>query len=284
MTWPDFDPSRLPPEKRAEIGFTAETAAEGERLKAERATADHSTNADTDAYIAWATANRAADIDALKQFSTSLYTVASGSIDRARAGAELVQKASAAIAVLYTGALALTFSVTDNPLPARGVLTPLFLGLAVVLSTAYIAYLGPKQGFTPGPKPALGLEPKTFERLNAFVSLTHRIATARVGALRASVVALGVGLIFIAAPFVDLGSQSRSLSDIPADSPLSWSTLENSTAPDAVVAAEVSELSRQRAAYLEPEPNTAADLTILGLGALLGLLAVAFVPRALSRG
>jgi len=51
-----------------------------------------------------------------------------------------VQKAAAAIAALYTPLLGVVFSVNDNPLPSRGVIPVLFLGLAILSSTAYLAY------------------------------------------------------------------------------------------------------------------------------------------------
>ena len=62
----------------------------------------------------------------------ALLDVAKGTLDRARANADLVQKASAALVPLYTGALALAFSVGDHPLPLRGLIPTILLGLAVV--------------------------------------------------------------------------------------------------------------------------------------------------------
>lgn len=64
-----------------------------------------------------------ADLDADREsaaaLSEAIMTVAQGSVDRARAGAEFVQKGATAIVALYTGALTLVFSVTGNPLPRR---------------------------------------------------------------------------------------------------------------------------------------------------------------------
>ncbi len=154
-----------------------------------------------------AAADRAADLASLQAFATSLTTLAVGAVDRARSGADTVQKASAAIVTIYTGILGFVFVASDNPLPTRGVLAPVFLGAAVVLSTAYLAYVDGREASTRGPEAVGGVEPKVLARVNATVAAAaSAISTRRSYALRASVVALGVGLVYIVLPFVDLGS------------------------------------------------------------------------------
>lgn len=277
-SWPAHDPSELEAAKAAEIVVTAQAADVGEARKSRYATDAHEETAETDSFIAWATANRQAEITDLNNFTTALYTVSTASVDRSRAAAELVQKASAAIAALYTGAITLAFSVTDNPLPARGALTPIFLGLAVVLSTAYVAYIGPKQGYSPGPEPTVGLEPKAFERLNAFLAFTHRIATRRSGALRASVIALGVGLVYIAAPFIALGTpEGKDFADL--DHSLQWASID-SGAPDPLLTAQAAELAAARNAATSTAIDRTGDFIVLIAGLIVGGLLVGFLPRA----
>lgn len=77
----------------------------------------------------------AAKIALEKSFVDHIFDVAKGSIDRARAGAEKVQTAATAIAGLYTTVLGVSFSVTEKPLPGRGLIAPIFLGAAIVAST-----------------------------------------------------------------------------------------------------------------------------------------------------
>jgi hypothetical protein len=276
--WPPHDPNQLGAAKAAEIVVTAQAATVSEEKKSRFGIDAHEETAETDSFIAWATANRQAEIADLNTFTTALYTVSTASVDRSRTAAELVQKASAAIAVLYTGAITLAFSVTDNPLPARGALTPIFLGLAVVLSTAYVAYIGPKQGYSPGPQPTVGLEPKAFERLNAFIAFTHKIATRRSGALRASVVALGVGLVFIAAPFIALGTpEGKDYTDL--DESLQWASIEPG-APDPVLSAQAAELASARKDATSAAVDRTGDLIVLLGGLLVGGLLVGFLPGA----
>lgn len=301
--WPDFDEKALGPQERAKLIYEAKVASIREGIKAD---VDHQyerlgaseddaidsakairdariarEKAQSDAFDSWATANRAADIANLQKFHDSMSSVATGSIDRARAGADLVQKASAAIATLYTGILALVFSVTDNPLPSRGVLAPLFLGLAVVLSTAYTAYLGPTEGLTPGPKPVLGLEPKSFQRLNTIIRVASGIATRRSGYLRASVVSLGVGLAFIVLPFISFGSSLQPTSASQATP--EWPPPPTTNAPTELNAilyeAQVQEIAAARAEAASSTREN--DTLVLIVGLVAGAAAVIFVPMIL---
>lgn len=275
--WPAHDPEKLGAAKAAEIVVTAQAADVGEKEKSRYATDAHEKAAETESFIAWATANRQAEIADLNTFTTALYTVSAASVDRSRAATELVQKASAAIAVLYTGAITLAFSVTDNPLPARGALTPIFLGLAVVLSTAYVAYIGPKQGYSPGPEPTVGLEPKAFKRLNAYIAFTHRIATRRSGALRASVIALGIGLVCIAAPFIILGTaEGKDFAEL--DNSLQWSSIKPG-APEPVLTAQAAELAAARKDATSAAVDRTGDFIVLIGGLIVGGLLVGFLPK-----
>jgi len=163
--WPASNELLIPEAERAKTVFDAQVDTVTCAVKAQQDATVKQDQAMTVMYNAWSTANRDADASNLAKFHDTMTTLAIGSVDRARAGAELVQKASAALVTLYTGVLALVFSVTNNPLPPRGVLAPVFLGLAVVLSTAYIAYLEPTTGYNPAPTPVLGPEPKALERL-----------------------------------------------------------------------------------------------------------------------
>src|SRR5690349_11136386 len=106
----------------------------------------------------------------LKEMHGHFYTLASASLERSRFAAETIQKASAAIAALYTGVLALVFSVTDNPLPLRGILAPIFLGLAVVLSSMYLTYIVAAPQIDPAWNvKARALKPRAYLRLNTFI-------------------------------------------------------------------------------------------------------------------
>jgi hypothetical protein len=152
-------------------------------------------------------ADEQAENDVNKAFFDAVFEVAKGTIDRARSGAETVQKASAAIMLIYTSLLGLVFSVSERPLPSRGVIPALFFGFAVVMSTAYMAYLSTGKRIA-----GLGAKPSRreaeIERARTLIAWTRATAMHNAYALRVSVLALGVGLAFLPAPFVTFGASS----------------------------------------------------------------------------
>lgn len=294
--WPRVGRNEPDAAERRRAVFDAKVAAVGEDLKSRAAqrtevvkaklaataaaTAARTAEdkAEADANRTTAAASRAANLANLQTFYTGLSGLAVGSVDRARAGAEVVQKASAAIGTLYTGLLGFVFVASENPLPARGILAPVFLGLAVVLSTAYLAYVADTQGSTAGPAHVGGTEPKVLARLNATVEAASALATKRSYWLRASVVSLGVGLVYIALPFLALGGTTAPATPQATPSLAAWPTPATGV-PDALNSiaykAQVEEVAKARSAALEEAGREAPvdDLGwILGLGVVGGLL------------
>lgn len=258
-------------ETKAKAVFDAEIEVETERQKSSFAEDLETAKADEAKLIA---ANQA-KLDNLAEFYGSMSKMATDGIEHARSAADTVQKASAAIATLYTGTLALVFSVTDNPLPARGVLTPAFLGLAVVLSTAYLAYVVPTLRTTDLPVAGDAPEPRVFARIAFLVDRARTIASRRSWCLRASVVALGVGLAYIVLPFVSFATSSpdastSQLQDWPEQP-------EGSPALSKILfKAQVDEIAKARAAF-HPQVET-HDQEVLVAGGIIGLALVLIVP------
>lgn len=228
-----------------------------------------------DAEIARTAARYAADLDDLGRFSTAYAEIASGAIERARAGAEAVIKASAALVALYTGVLGLTFSVSDNPLPPRGLLAPIFLGLAVVLATAYLGFLRPQDESVPAPSrtQTRPVENNVLARGGVLVSVTQAIVRRLSWCLRGSVLALGVGLAYLPMPFLALGSGAASSPKI--DWPAA--VVGNGEQLDLVklrYAEQLKEVATQRASGLGPDPTTEVILIIVcvlvGAGVVAG--------------
>jgi hypothetical protein len=153
------------------------------------------------AVYARAQAEVQAELDLTQEFHKGLLEVAKGSIDRARASADTVQKAATAILAIYTGILGVSFSVTNHPLPSRGVIAAAFLGVAVVCSTVYLAYLTTGEGVDE-PGPTESEEDAQMERSRTFIIWARGAAEPRRYWLHVGVVALGVALAFLPAPFV----------------------------------------------------------------------------------
>jgi hypothetical protein len=299
--WPDVDEGLLDPKEaatkvfEAQVDVIAATVKAGQEQEGETHKAAEARDsarlaalaaedkAVADDFRSTAAADRAVDLANLQVFYTGLSTLAVGAVERSRAGAEVVQKASAAIVTLYTGLLGFVFVASDNPLPARGILAPVFLGLSVVLSTAYLAYLNPVKDTTNGPAALAGVEPRVFARLNATIEAASKIATRRSYALRASVVALGVGLVYISLPFLTLGTTPATAQPTPASTAAAWPT-PASGVPDSLntilFKAQVDEVAkaRQAAADNAVEKPAVDDTVALLLLAGLGLAVTLLVP------
>lgn len=234
----------------------------------------------TDQEIARAKADIDAGIAVEQAYYTAVLEVARGAVERARASAELVQKASAAIVTLYTGILALAFSVAERPLPGKALFAAVLLGAAVVLSTAFLAYLPDgdaereRRAITDADGATLG------ERLtNAFARWTRRTALQRARLLRASVAALAAAVVLLPAPFVTLGERE------PAADPIAWPQPPAGTAADLelrriLYTAQVAEAAEQRGQPIAGDSGAALWWLVFGAGVVAtGLAALLPLPR-----
>lgn len=173
------------------------------------------------------------------EFYEHLYDFVKGGVERTRSAAETVQKAASALATLYGVALGVSFSVTDDSLPRRGVIPLLFLGLSIVASTAYLAWIGDRSTTINTLGPETEAKSSLRQRLYAdeFTTLVASVGQRRASSLRASVVALAIGLFALPAPFVDLSGKSDSArSPEASESSASGSTLSVSTGSESALA------------------------------------------------
>jgi hypothetical protein len=147
-----------------------------------------------------------AELDLNAEYYKSIFEVGKGTLERSRAGAASVQTAASAIVTLYTGLLAVSFSVASRPLPPRGAVPAIMLGLAIVFATFYLAYLGRSGRHWVEANTASSL-PRTAEqaRAVAFLLWMRESALRRAFFLRAAVIALGFGVMLLPAAFISLG-------------------------------------------------------------------------------
>jgi hypothetical protein len=251
--------------------YGAELTDHGEALKTDRARDDDQADYDRNLLKA----DNDAEIAVKAQYYTSVFAVGQASIDRRRAGASAVQTAASAIATLYTGALAVSFAVGSRPLPWRGLIPVVFLGLAVVLSTAYLAYITRIPG-SPGP-PAAGA-PRVSEALhaNAFLTWVRNAGSHNRYLLNASVVALGVGLVFLPAPFITLDAANSNPDWPPTPTSVSEPALQA-----IVYQAQVNEIANQRSAATDVETRTGNEAWIILMA--VGLILVLALPYAVDQ-
>jgi hypothetical protein len=146
-----------------------------------------------------------------------------GSVERARSGAEFVEKAAASVATVYAGVLGVAFSVSDNPLPLRGLIPAVFLCLAIAGAAYYLAY--PSVSLLSMETPDddnTSLE----EWTNAFTKLVMAVTTRRGWAIRAGIVSLAFGVLFLPAPFLKVKTAPpKPAAEIP------WPTLPPANLP-----------------------------------------------------
>jgi hypothetical protein len=129
--------------------------------------------------------------------------VAKGQVERARAGADFVQKTAAAISSAYVAILGLSFVAAKTPLPVRGIAPTFFLGLSIFLAAAYLAYITKPQEVE---SPNLGSNNviNQIERRRAFIRWVTSAVISRKYFLQTSIISLGFGVFFLPAPYLNL--------------------------------------------------------------------------------
>ena len=134
--------------------------------------------------------------------------VAKEALNRATAKATFVQGAATAISGAYVAILGFSFAIAQGkPLPRRGILPGFFLGLAIALAAAYVAFITkptnvevtPSDGTLPG---------NQRQRRNNFVVWARSSVLQRRNLLQASVVSLGVGVGLLPLPYLSIPTWS----------------------------------------------------------------------------
>lgn len=130
--------------------------------------------------------------------------VTKGTIDRAQARAVFVEKAAGTIGAAYGVVLGLSFSLDKgHPLPVRGLVPTVFLGLSIVLVAVYLAFITHSErsvSVEPQPLPEL----QRIENLKAFIKWTSDITLNRSRWLQSAVISLGFGVLFLPIGFLEL--------------------------------------------------------------------------------
>ena len=135
--------------------------------------------------------------------------VTKAGIDRSLTRATYLTTAAGSIVTLYTGLLALVYSVAVKPplpLPARGLVPALFIASAFVFSAAYVAFLR-RHTWRGRPLPA-GLGGDIDEqRLVTYIAWVSASVQQRAWAIRIAVISLGIGVAWLPLPFLRLSDK-----------------------------------------------------------------------------
>lgn len=130
--------------------------------------------------------------------------VAKLALDRATAKATFVQGAATAISGAYAGVLGLSFALAQSkPLPGRGIVPGVFLGLAIALAAAYVAFVTKPEDVKVIPSNGT-LTDNQRERRNSFILWARAPVLRRRNLLQASVVSLGIGVGLLPLPYLSI--------------------------------------------------------------------------------
>jgi hypothetical protein len=213
---PPFNPAGLDPEKLQEKLLDAisniELEQEKGRIAADKARLDRGFAAEkeeNDADLAAEEAERTKDLELRGLFHQKIMEVAGGAIDRARDSAKFVQTAAAALMTAYAALLGLVFSASGRPLPLRGVYAAVFLGLAIALAVAYLAFIKRGQAVE-AYQPDVSYATTELARTQSLIDWVNASVANRRNAMRAGVVAFALGVAFIPAAFVGATGGSAS--------------------------------------------------------------------------
>jgi hypothetical protein len=217
----------------------------------------------------------------------TLTTLTVGGVDRARSSAQFVQTAATAIAGLYTGALAAIF-ITGTAAPTRTLVPMLFLGFSIWLSTYYLAFLTPGKTIA---RPAFLNIPDNdaWERLNYATRWVRRITMRRANALRAAILSLLFGLLFVPLAFTSgsavVENALSPASPSPSPAAVVWpapTPLANDSLSAVLYAAQLQQfrdnLAARAKAVTSDDDVVEAGAWVAGLVALLVVLFVLWNP------
>jgi hypothetical protein len=158
-------------------------------------------------------------------------------IDRTFRSADFLTRAAGTIATVYTGLLALVYSVgtkSPHPLPARGIAPAVFLALAFFFSVVNVGFV-----WRSGKRVDILAEAKTWKeqqvRLVRYMQWIDRGALQRAWALRTAVVCLGAGVALLPLPFLSVSTkQTRACVVVAGAAVVLWLLLEIAMAARAV--------------------------------------------------
>ncbi|MEV7774432.1 hypothetical protein [Kitasatospora sp. NPDC086791] len=150
------------------------------------------------------------NLSSLQKFHDAYMALAAGMLERRQLSAESVQKAAAAIATIYSGVLAVSFSVAQRPMPASGLLAPIFLALALVLSTIYRSLIEPSDPRIPSPVQDVNPTVTAGNNTNSFMETVMAYIRPGAKVRRAGLASLALGLAFLPVPFISLPGDSNA--------------------------------------------------------------------------
>jgi hypothetical protein len=171
--------------------------------------------------------------------------------------AQFIQGAAAAIATTYTGILAYTFAVeSSQPVPARGIIPTLLLGLAIALASAYVGLLS-----EPGQLRYTGVSQLPAQRQrerNLFITWVRAKSLRRVYCLHGAVVSLCLGACFLPFPYVQMQDNvatAFALVSVLVVSAIVLEGFRRQTNPNQTLGSSIETISSESPIPIQAEPG-----------------------------
>jgi len=177
-----------------------------EALKLRYAAILESIKADRDLLAARQDDAQKVEDDLRSALHSAYIEVAKDSIARSLQRAQFLTTVAGTIVTLYTGLLGLVYSLATKPirpLPARGIVPAVFLGLALVFSATYVAFLRSKTRRGRPLPSGIGADIQE-QRLVSFIAWVSVSIQQRAWAMRIAVICLGEGVALLPLPFISL--------------------------------------------------------------------------------
>lgn len=177
--------------ERSKIQYQAEI----DRQKEDRANFETQRKAEFDHYYAMFT-----------EIQKGYLEVSKATIDRSIQRADFLQKVAASVVTIYTGILALTYTVDKSKgvaLSFTGVIPAFFLGLSFLLSAVYVSFITKSQPIKTQP-PDGSLMGTELRQRKAFILWNNSTVLKRAHLLQASVISLGIAIFFLPVPYIKI--------------------------------------------------------------------------------
>ena len=148
-----------------------------------------------------------AEIALLAAIQAGYIQAAQNSLTQMVARGTFITTVITALGGSYTALVGLVYGVGEhaNPMPPRGVVPVIFLGIALLLSTVFMSFLRPGTMITDAGLLETGIGGTIAEdRLQTFFAWTFSGVLARAWALRGAVISLGIGTALLPLPFLEV--------------------------------------------------------------------------------
>ncbi|HXA73393.1 MAG TPA: hypothetical protein VNV83_04050 [Acidimicrobiales bacterium] len=212
--WEPGDPGS-PPHGSEGQNFTIPLQALADEWKAEQRDRASAEDASGARRTAQSDADRANERALFKSVHDAYISVASDSLQRALQRGTFVVTAASAVVTLYTGILGVRFATGKGSqlIPARGLIPALYLGAAIALSAAYVAFL--KSSTVNIALLPSGIGADVAEaRLRTFLFWTTSGVLNRSWAIRSAIGALALGAATLPLPFLSISDGAAWLSEL----------------------------------------------------------------------